>query len=459
MIDPLIRFAHARRRFVLPLAVLAALVVVIINEVTFHRSKTTLAQASSHAVQRAQAQLVLRLLLDAETGQRGYLLTGRTEYLEPYNASVGRLQTILLGLDNLYADDPSAKDTVRKLRESGLTKLSELAETIEIYASGRNQSALELLMTDIGREKMEAVRESADALFQIEDDRVADLRAKLYSNFAISRYGVNAMAALGLLALFLYRRQTATLEEAQSSHNLALQHERDQLDSEVQVRTRELTDLASHLETAREDERSHLARELHDELGALLTAAKLDAARLKRSLVPLGPDAIDRLQHLNATIDKGISLKRNIIENLRPSSLSNLGLIPALEIQAREFAARSDIKVDIDLHPVELSDSAQITVYRLVQESLTNIAKYAKATEIQVRLAEVDGGARIAVRDNGCGFDPMAPTTAAHGLRGMRYRVESEGGRMRIEASPGHGATIEAWVPCLVKAQTRRSTA
>ncbi|MEO5732531.1 MAG: CHASE3 domain-containing protein [Rubrivivax sp.] len=448
MIDPLILFVHQRRRLVLPLVVLATLVVVVINEMAFHRSKTTLSEASSHAVQRAQARQILRLLLDAETGQRGYLLTGRVEYLEPYNASVGQVQTILEGLNPSYANDAIAKETANRLHESGLSKLSELAQTIEIVARGRREAALDLMMSDIGREKMETVRESADALFQIEDQRVAASRDELVDTFTINRIGVNAMAALGLLALFLYQRQTATLEDAQESHNQALQRERDQLDSEVQRRTRELTDLASHLEWTREDERSLLARELHDELGALLTAAKLDAARLKRSMAPLGPEAMERLGHLNATIDKGISLKRNIIENLRPSSLSNLGLVPALEIQAREFASRSDIKVDIDFHTVRLSDSAQITVYRLVQESLTNIAKYAQATLVQISLLEVDdGGACIRVRDNGRGFDPTASTIASHGLRGMRYRVESEGGRMRIESSPGKGASIEAWVP------------
>ncbi len=450
LFDPMIRFARRRHRFIFPLAVLAALVVGVINEMAYHRSQTALSEASAHAVQRGEALTVLRLLLNAETGQRGYMLTGRDEYLKPYIESVDRARTILMGLDTLYVDDLQAKDIVHALSERGLEKLSELSQMVQIYRSGRQQAALDLMLTDIGREKMEMVRVAANRLFDLEDGRVAELRKELYNTFTINRIGVDAMAALGLLALFLFQRQTTTLEASQRSHNEALQRERDQLDVEIRNRTRDLTDLASHLQSAREDERSHLARELHDELGALLTAAKLDAARLKRSLIPIGPDAMDRLAHLNATIDKGISLKRNIIENLRPSSLSNLGLVPALEIQAREFAARSDAKVEVDLHPVPLSDSAQITIYRLVQESLTNIAKYAGATLIHISLDEVKGGACVFVRDNGRGFDPGAATMASHGLRGMRYRVESEGGRMRIESSPGHGALIEAWVPKLV---------
>ena len=118
----------------------------------------------------------------------------------------------------------------------------------------------------------------------------------------------------------------------------------------------QLKELAQHLQTIREDERSHLARELHDELGALLTAAKLDVARLKSRLASTGTaDAAERLAHLNETLNGGIALKRRIIEDLRPSSLSNLGLVAALEIQLREFAARSEIKV-VDRQIEEIND-------------------------------------------------------------------------------------------------------
>ncbi len=464
-----------RGRLVLPLVVLAAVAVLVFNETTYQRSRDALDDARAHAVQRARAQAALQLLVDAETGQRGYLLTGRKNYLRPYEASVEEAKRLLTDLDGYYSNDPETADAVHTLKERGLDKLSELAEAMRLYDEGQRQLALDLMSTDIGRENMEAARAAARDIFKTEDDRVTHLREKLYTTLWTSRIGVSTLAVLGLIALFFYRRQSVALERAQLRHTDELQRERDQFETQVHLRTAELTDLARHLQTAREDERSHLARELHDELGALLTAAKLDAARLKRSLAPMAPDSTERLAHLNATIDKGISLKRNIIENLRPSSLSNLGLVPALEIQAREYTVRSDVPVTLDLTPVALSDSAQITVYRLVQESLTNIAKYAGATHISVSLQDVDGGACIQVRDDGCGFDPTAATIASHGLRGMRYRVESEGGRMRIESRPGNGALIEAWLPQLqdavseepqrgwpadeTPAQPRRSTA
>ena len=257
------------------------------------------------------------------------------------------------------------------------------------------------------------------------------------------------MAAVSLLALFMYLRQTATLDRTLADEAERVAGERNRLEAEVAARTEQLRELAQHLQTIREDERSHLARELHDELGALLTAAKLDVARLKSRLgATITPDATERLAHLNESLNGGIALKRRIIEDLRPSSLSNLGLVAALEILLREFAARSEIEVVDDLDRVELDATSQLTVYRLVQEALTNVVKYAKARQVVVTLAPIEGGgARVSVKDDGVGFDTNVPRMARHGLIGMRYRVEAEGGTMQLVSSPGAGTLIEATLP------------
>ena len=169
----------------------------------------------------------------------------------------------------------------------------------------------------------------------------------------------------------------------------------------------------------------------------------------------MAPEVADRLAHLNATVDQGIALKRDIIENLRPSSLSNLGLVPALEIQAREFAHRADLEVSSRLEPVEVTDSGQITIYRLVQESLTNVAKYAEASRVEVELHAEGRRAHVCVRDNGRGFDPRTPVSGGHGLKGMQFRVEAEGGAMQVESAPGRGTVIRAWLPIRETAPAR----
>ena len=255
------------------------------------------------------------------------------------------------------------------------------------------------------------------------------------------------MAAMSLLALFMYLRQTTALVRLREEQRRIVQAERDQLGVEVLRRTGQLTELARHLQTVREDERSHLARELHDELGALLTSSKLDVARLKSRLGVLTPEVADRLQHLNEGLNSGIALKRRIIEDLRPSSLSNLGLVAALEILMREWGERSDLVVHGELEPVDLCASAELTVYRLVQEALTNISKYARASEVKVTLAAADGRVRVSVRDNGVGFDVSESRVSAHGLLGMRYRLETEGGSLLLTSSAGAGTLLEADLP------------
>ncbi len=443
--NPLVRLR--RSVFALPLAALAALVVVVINESGFANSSASLATLVEKGDARAQVQFVLRQLVDAETGQRGYLLTGRKSYLEPYDDSVSTLAESLRRLHTFYDKDPVSLAHLQAIETKAREKMSEIATTLEAYDRGKHEQWRELVMSDIGKEKMDEVRKAAVTLRDAESARILTQRLAVDNTLQASRIGVNAMVAVALIALLLFLRKTQALDRVQLEHAKALGAERDQLEAEVARRTAELTDLAQHLESAREDERSRLARELHDELGALLTAAKLDAARLKRTLAPMPPAVEDGMKRLNTSLDQGISLKRHIIENLRPSSLTNLGLVAALEIQTREFAQRTEMKVHTELQPAALSENAQITVYRLVQESLTNIAKYAKATEVTVTLVGDGERVRISVRDNGTGFDPTRTRRSAHGLTGMRFRVEGLGGAMNVSSAPGQGTTIAAWLP------------
>jgi signal transduction histidine kinase len=317
-----------------------------------------------------------------------------------------------------------------------------------LFDAGQDEAWRALMLTDIGREKMEAARTSAEALLEVESRSVAEARAAIYATLRQGRLGVGLLTLLGLVALIFYFRNSAALDRVQREHARALGLERDVLETEVRQRTAELTQLARHLQTAREDERAHLARELHDELGALLTASKFDITRLKRTLGPTpAPEQLERLQHLNVIIDQGISLKRRIIEDLRPSALSNLGLKVALDILAHEFEEGSGLAVRTQVADVKLSPEVQIVIYRIVQESFTNVAKHAMASTINLRLA-VDGDElELTIADDGRGLAPGAAASGTHGLVGMRFRVESVGGRMMISSPPGQGTRIEVRLP------------
>jgi signal transduction histidine kinase len=440
-----------RNLIAFPLAALAALAMLAISEASYQDASTSLDKLGDRADARGRLNDLVKGLLDAESGQRGYLLTNRKEYLRPYNDALGVVHEAIAWLVPYYAQNETTAAVMRDVARESQAKLSELATTIELHDHGVENGWRELMLSDIGKEKMDRVRTLGEQLINFETAQVVVGRKSVYQTLMLSRIGVSAMAALSLLALFMYLRQTETLERTLSAEAERVAGERDRLEIEVAARTVQLKELAQHLQTIREDERSHLARELHDELGALLTAAKLDVARLKSRLAPTAtPDALERLAHLNEALNGGIALKRRIIEDLRPSSLSNLGLVAALEILLREFAARSEIGVVDRLEPVELGAAAQLTVYRLVQEALTNIAKYAEASEVIVTLGPVGADkVHVSVRDNGLGFDTSVPRLARHGLIGMRYRVEAEGGTMQLEAAPGAGTLIEATLPAL----------
>lgn len=430
-------------------ALVAAVLLVGISELAYRRSTESLHSLGERAAARAQLNTLLRGLSDAETGQRGYLLTGRAEYLRPYDRAVDEVGSVIGTLRERYGDDPEAGPIVRRIAALSEEKLSELATTLKLFGEGRLEASRELILTDIGREKMDAARHEGERLLDIESRRVAQERQLVFDTLAMGRVGVGAMAALSLLAIVLFVRQTARLMHERAERARAMREERDQLEGEVVRRTAELTELAQHLQTAREDERARLARELHDELGALLTAAKLDTARMRRT-VGTSPELRSRLDHLVATIDEGIALKRRIIEDLHPSSLANLGLAAALQILAREFAARAEIELEAEVAELRLPEDGQITAYRLVQEAFTNIAKYARARTVRLTLMADGGMARLAVVDDGCGFDPVRTRGTTHGLLGMRYRVEAVGGMLSVSSTPGAGTRIEARLPLVV---------
>ncbi len=425
----------------------AVVLAIAISESAYQRASTSLANLEHRTRALADLSTLLRDILDAEAGQRGYLLSGRKEHLQPYDWATEDVGRALRELSAHYRDDSIMQGILHKLTEHAEAKLSELKTTIELFDAGRHDAWHELILSNIGKEKLDAVREAAAAMLDIESGRIVAERANVLRTLRISRIGIVVLLVFGVLALLLYLRQARVAIVARQQHAKELLAERDRLEREATKRTAELTELTQHLQYAREDERGRLARELHDELGALLTAAKIDTARLKRIVADSPPAFAERLQHLGATLDAGIALKRRIIEDLHPSSLKNLGLCAALEIQAREFEARCEARAQLQLQEVALSDSAQITVYRLVQEALTNVAKYARASQVWLSVAPDGQAACVSVKDNGVGFDPGQAGPGSHGLTGMRYRVQAEGGRVRIDSSPGRGTLIEAWLP------------
>ncbi|RAR54107.1 UNVERIFIED_CONTAM: signal transduction histidine kinase [Acidovorax defluvii] len=431
----------------LPFALLAALVLIGINEAGHMRSQEAVVAMNEGQQTRNAVNRLLQSMLDAETGQRGYLLTGNETYLEPYDKAVVTVQANLDELRNRYLKSPDDLQQFANLSREVSRKLAEMELSLRLRRQGNEDAWKLILHTDVGKEHMQSIRKQAHALIDRSAQTVEDSRHQIVQSLMLSRIGIATVTAIGLLAFYMYLRQARTLQQMNQREQEVLEHERERLEGLVRERTASLSELASHLQQVREDERGFLARELHDELGALLTSAKLDVARLKSKIDHQAPDIAERLKHLNETLNSGIALKRRIIEDLRPSSLSNLGLTAALEILTREHAEGTGIEVETNLEAVELTEATQLTVYRLVQEALTNISKYAKAKKVLVTVHGYPTHAAVQVRDDGAGFDPAGVGPTSHGLAGMRHRVEAAGGRLTITSSPDSGTLISAVLP------------
>ena len=436
-----------RSPYVFPLACLAALAMVFISEGTYWQSVTALNRLGDVNGNYVNLRVLGQAVLDAESGQRGYLITNRPEYLVPYRRARRDIEVSLAHLRASYADEPESLAVLSQLHGLTDAKLEELAQTIQLHDLGRGEAATQLVLSDIGKQKMEAIRAlSAQLLQDANTDRI-EHRSALYQTLQLSRIGLATLTAISLLALFIYLRQAAAFKAHELELRRQVQAERDRLEVEVAQRTTDLVELTRHLQGARENERQRLARNLHDDLGALLTSAKLDAARIKSRLGPNAPEALERLAHLVDTLNASIALGRSIIEDLHPSTLVNLGLVPTLEILAREFDNRGSSHLHCTLAAVNLSRTAQLAVYRLVQEAFTNISKYAQAQQVWLSMGCTDGVVEVSVRDDGVGFDSGGASRSAYGLLGMRYRVEAEGGQLAVISRPGQGTLVRMTIP------------
>ena len=441
-----------RLRFVFPVILLAAGALLLVSEISYDRASRAVQSTGQHVQGRLDMQRVLQLITDAETAQRGYVLTGNDDFLAPYRAAIEALPGVREAVLS-YLAQVGQEAELRALSRLIETKLSEVQTTVALRQSGSEDASRTLVQSGIGKEQMEELRLLMDGLMARAGAVAEASGATTLRTLLLNRMGVATLMLLSVLGLTVYLRQARALDEARETRRRQLQGERERLEAEVAQRTRELRELARHLQTAREDERGHLARELHDEMGALLTSAKLEVARL-RAKAGSQPGVAERLANLTQFLNDGIALKRRIIEDLRPSSLDNLGLQTALEILCREMAERLAIPIKQEIAPLRLVATADLTVYRFVQEALTNVGKYARAHQVWVCLALSEQAVTVQVQDDGVGFDLAASMVGHHGLAGMRFRVESLGGHMVVQTTPGQGTSVRAEWPLAVLAQT-----
>src|SRR5450631_2180532 len=216
----------------------------------------------------------------------------------------------------------------------------------------------------------------------------------------------------------------------------------------LEARTRELSELSTHLQNFAEEEKSELARRLHDELGGLLTAAKMDLSWLQSRLDQ--PPNAQRLTQLGEALDEAMNVKRRVVEHLRPSLLDHFGLATALRAHVESTCAKANLQfesaVDDDVSTVP-KDTA-IALFRLVQAALTNVIRHADAHRVRLEFRGDTRNYILKLSDDGCGFNMEGGAfSRSHGLSGMRQRIKALHGHFTLRSNSGRGTQIEVEVP------------
>jgi signal transduction histidine kinase len=260
-----------------------------------------------------------------------------------------------------------------------------------------------------------------------------------------------ALAVLNIGLLVVIARSSPheqTVERAASARRV--QRDNDELEGRVRRRTSELSALSSHLQELSEKERATLARELHDELGGLLIAVKMDVSWLHKRWPNPSAEIQARWARVLKVLDDGVDFKRRVVENLRPTLLDNMGLLPAVRWIVEETCTRAGLQYT-EIYPEEepqLSEEAAIMVFRLVQESLVNVVKHAHATHVRVQIDIDATDMHVLIEDNGSGIEAeQRDSLSSHGLAIMRHRVRSCGGTLQLDMASHGGTRVAASLP------------
>ncbi len=446
---------HPRTSLLPALLALAAAIALILaiaagTQLSFVRlNALTDARAQAREL-RLDIARTLSLVKDVETGARGYALSGREEYLEPYRWAVRELPAAYAAL----------KRAVQRqaLPFSGWTSLDTLMErrldSARQLVVRRHTRGVEALQTldalHEGRQAMEELRAGFARLDLLQAAHIDEQDARLRA--LRSRALILTWTATGTSTLLMLACTGLMLHERRARIRLAgaLQDANRTLEVRVTERTRALAeardrigDYAVRLERSVEDERRRMAREVHDQIGQVFTGLRM----ILRG-VPAGALAPEQERLMQQALDGGIATARRIASELRPPLLDDLGLQAALQHMLNGLLAGAALQVRVTLTDTDrLDDRQAIGLFRIVQEAASNVLHHAQASRFGVEGGRAAAGWRLLISDDGGGFDPARVRRGALGLGGMRERAELLGAHLEIDSAPGLDTRLTLKLP------------
>ena len=438
-------------RLLLALAMTAVVSVIVLGVSELTASRVREARVEAERVHEIAANIaaIREALGHAESAQRGYLLMQDRRYLEPFNEAMARAQRSFVDLTARTQNDKVASERARALVAVATSKLDEMRLTVSNEEQGRHEQAMNLLRAGYGIQLMEDLVKQANAFESEQLGVLAERQAAINLSLVQQRIGVGLVVFINLVFLAVLANMILRQFQLRELHRKELEAQAALLERQVVTRTEELSSLSSYLQSTTERDKSRLARDLHDELGGILTSAKIDIAWIEGHSKMADPEVLPRLKRLSETVDEAVHVKRRVVEDLRPSLLDHLGLGPALDWYVRETCNKAGLACNFKSLPdgEQVSPELAIAIYRLVQEGLTNILKHAQATQVDITLERQRNGYRLKLADNGVGISDFRADSLSHGIAGMRQRARALGGRFALRTAPGEGTMIESYFP------------
>jgi len=394
---------------------------------------------------------VAQLLRQAESSQRGYILVGNPEYLAPFQQAAASFTPSMQRLDAAFAAaSPSARADIAQLKRLSDEEFNGMRETVEIFAARGRAAALQVIRTDVGAQAMAQIDDLVQKIETQDNSEVLESSRTWRTNRWVSIGTTSAALVASTGLLLLLSRLTLHQLRSKERETEQLTTRQVELEQIVQQRTEELSELSTHLQSLAEQEKAALSRELHDELGGLLVATRMDVSWLEERLGTSDPEIQAYFKRVHEALQSGVDIKRRVIENLRPTLLDNLGLLPALRWLVAENCGRAGLK-SVERYPREallVTPQASIAVFRIVQEALTNVLKHARAASVEISIAVQSPWLVVRVRDDGIGLPPdRLRAFRSHGLAAMRQRAHGLGGRWQLHRPADGGTEIEVRLP------------
>jgi signal transduction histidine kinase len=399
-------------------------------------------------------------LYQAESAQRGYLFTKRAVYFEPFNKALNEARDNIEKIEALVVSTSSGEEELRErdwlkaISKSLEAKAAEMKVAVNLTKSGKTHEAKQVVNLDDGVNEMNNFMQYTDTMIKNQYVYLEDLLKKRDNSYIVARSSVIAGALILILLVVLVIKQLLSEITIKSELQQQVLRENEIYEAKLQQQTKLLRSLALDYQSDVERERQKLSRELHDELGSIFTAIKMDMAWVLKKLKDIVPEVVDKLRVTNRYIDQGISYQRHIVQELHPAMISTFGFWPALKSLIDDAAERNQWQLTLDLpdQNTKLNETISLVAYRIVQETLNNANKYAKATAISVHMVMDEKFLKLEIVDNGIGVDMNALDGNTHGLSGMRHRVMAIGGHFEILSEPGKGVLTRALIPLDVAA-------